>query len=112
MDEYICIYLPIEKYTKLKQDTENDFENDFFLIFTNNSAFERIMMNVRKQLDIKLIFGDNKYSVLSRYVSKSDFLDKNLAVVQIKRIEIKFNQSIYEVVSSYFRQVYFKNINV
>ena len=63
----------------------------------NNSVFGRTMMNVRKHVDIKLISEGNKYT---KYVSKpnfekSTFFGKDLAAVQMRRTEIKFNQPIY-----------------
>lgn len=51
----------IEKNTKLRRKAKNDFEKDFFKLM-NDSGFGKIMMNVRKHVDIKLISEGNKYT--------------------------------------------------
>ena len=59
----------IDMNTKLRKETKNDFEKDFFKL-TNNSVFGKTIENVRKLRDIKLVTTDEKRN---RLVSEPNY---------------------------------------
>ena len=86
----------IDVNTELRKRTTNDFEKDFFKLM-NNAVFGKTMENVRKHRDIKLVKSDKKRNKL---VSEPNFhtmklIDNNLAIIEMKKVKVKMNKSIY-----------------
>ena len=80
----------------LRAKATNDFEKDFFKLM-NNAVFGKTMENVRKHRNIKLVKTDKKKNKL---VSEPNYhimklIDDNLAIIEMKKVKVKMNKSIY-----------------
>ena len=86
----------IDINTELRKKASNDFEKDFFKLI-NNAVFGKTMENVRKHRDIKLVKTDCKRNEL---VSEPNYhtmklTEKNLSIIEMKKIKVKMNKPIY-----------------
>ena len=86
----------IDVNTELRKKATNDFEKDFFKLM-NNVVFGKTMENVRKHRDKKLVKSDKKRNKL---VSEPNFhtmklIDKNLAIIEMRKVKVKMNKPIY-----------------
>ena len=90
----------VQKYidinTELRKKASNDFEKDFFKLM-NNAVFDKMMENVRKHRDIKLVKTDCKRSKL---VSEPNYhtmklIAENLSIIEMKKVKVKINKLIY-----------------
>ena len=82
--------------TKLRTDTKNDFEKDFFKLM-NNAVFVKTMENVRNHKHIKLVTTDKRRNQLPlepNYHTSKNFSD-NLMATEIKKKKVKMNKPIY-----------------
>ena len=82
--------------TELRKKAKNDFEKDFFKLM-NNAVFGKIMENVTKHRDIKLVKTDHKRSKL---VSEPNYhtmnlISENLSTIEMKKVKVKMNKPIY-----------------
>ena len=75
--------------TKLRTETKNDFEKDFFKLM-NNSVFGETVENVRKHRDIKLVTTDKRRNQL---VSESDYHTTKWFSEELLAIEMKKDKS-------------------
>ena len=68
--------------TELRQKAKNNFEKDFFKLM-NNAVFGKIMGNVRKYRDIKLVTTERRRNYLvseSNYHTTKSFTENLLAI--------------------------------
>ena len=75
--------------TRLRKDSNNEFEKDFFKLM-NNSVFGKTMENIRNHNNMKLVTSDNKYL---KHVMKPNFkgghpFSKHLFAVEMGKTEI------------------------
>ena len=80
----------------LKPVAKNDFEKDLFKLM-HNSVFGKMMENIRKHRDIKLVTTDKKRSTL---VSEPNYhtinlISEDLSIIEIKKTKVKINKPIY-----------------
>ena len=75
---------------------KNDFEKDFSKL-KNNAVFGKVMGNMRKHRDIKLVTTDKRRNRLvpePNYHSTKWF-SENLLAIEMKKIKVKMNNPIY-----------------
>ena len=82
--------------TELRKVAKIDFEKDFFKLM-NNSVFGKMMENIRKHRDIKLVTMDQKRSKL---VSEPNYhtinlISEDLSIIEMKKTKVKMNKPIY-----------------
>ena len=86
----------IDMNTELRKIAKNDFEKGFFKLM-NNVVFGKIMENVRKHRDIKLVTADKKRSKLVSEPNyhKINLISENLSIIEMRRTKVKMNKPIY-----------------
>ena len=82
--------------TELRKAAKNDFEKDLFKLM-NNSVFGKMMENITKHRDIKLVTTDKKRSKL---VSEPNYhtinlISEDLSIIEMKKTKVKMNKPIY-----------------
>ena len=85
-----------DKNTKLRSESKNDFEKDFFKLM-NNSVYGKTMENVRKHRDIKLVTSNSERKKL---VSEPNYhtckqFSENLLAIEMKKTKIHMNKPVY-----------------
>ena len=86
----------IDMNTKLRKEAKNEFEKDFFKLM-NNSVFGKIMENVRKHRDIKLVTTNEKRIKLvsePNYHTSKRF-SENLLAIEMKMAKVKMIKPVY-----------------
>ena len=91
----------IDMNTELRKQAKNDFKKDFFKLM-NNFVFGKIMENVRKNRDIKLVATDKR---INQLVSEPNYhatkyFSENLLAIEMKNIKVKMNKPVYLGLSS------------
>ena len=86
----------IDFNTDKRNNANNAFEKDFFKLM-NNSVFGKMMENIRKRVDVRLVTDENKLLKLASkptYVSSKIFNENLVAVHKIKET-LTLNRSAY-----------------
>jgi hypothetical protein len=90
----------IDLNTKLRQQSKNDFEKDFYKLMIN-AIYGKCMENVRKHRDIRLVTKwDGGRWGLRELISRTNFhssiiVDENIVVVEMNKLEVYLNKPIY-----------------
>ena len=86
----------IDMNTELRKAAPNDYEKNLFKLM-NNAVFRKMMENIRKHRDIKLVTTDKKRSKLvsERNYHTINLISEDLSVIEMKKTEVKMNKPIY-----------------
>ena len=86
----------IRKNTKLRKDSKNDFEKDFFKLMSN-SVFGKTIENIRKRQNVILVDDRKKALKLSSKVNfdRATIFDEHLVAAHMKKTEVYFNKPIF-----------------
>ena len=85
----------IDKNTALRKLAKNEFEKDFFKLM-NNSVFGKMIENVRKRRDIKLIVTEERRKKLvsePNYASCTTFSD-HLMAIEMRKTRVFMDKPI------------------
>ena len=85
----------IDKSTALRKLAKNEFEKDFFNLM-NNSVFGKMIENVRKRRDIKLIVTEERRKKLvsePNYASCTTFSD-HLMAIEMRKTRVFMDKPI------------------
>ena len=86
----------IEKNTKLRMESKNSFEKDFFKL-RNNAVFGKTIENIRKRQNIEI---DDNVKKAKKLTSKPNFkrttiFDENFIAIHMQKTKIYFDKPIY-----------------
>ena len=72
--------------SKLRIEAKNDFEKDFFKLM-NNAVFVKIMENVRKHRDVKLVTTDKRRNELLSELNyrTTKYFSESLMAIEMKK---------------------------
>ena len=86
----------IDFNTRLRTGAKNDFEKDFFKLM-NNSVFGKMMENIRKHKDIKLITNAEDYlkNVMRPNFKSGVLFGENLMGCEMSKVKVVMNKLVY-----------------
>ena len=79
--------------TKLRTKAKNNFEKSFFKLM-NNAVFGKLMENVRKHRDIKLVTA-NLIIIEGPNYHATKYFSENMMAIEMKKTKVKMNKPIY-----------------
>ena len=79
----------IEKNPKLRMESKNDFEKNFYKLM-NNSVYGKTMENLRKHRDIRLVttYSDRKKLAKEPNYQTCKYFSENLIAIEMRRTKI------------------------
>ena len=86
----------IEKNTKLRIQSKNEFEKNFYKLM-NNSVYGKTMENIRKHKDIKLVTNNTRRKKLAsepNYHTCKHF-SENLIAIEMRKRKIHMRKPVY-----------------
>ena len=86
----------IDFNTQLRTKAKNDFEKDFFKLM-NNPVFGKMMENIRKHRNIKLVTTEEKYlhTVMKPNFKSGVQFDENLMSCEMGKIKVVMDKPVY-----------------
>ena len=86
----------IDFNTRLRTAATNDFEKDFYKLM-NNSVFGKMMENIRKHRDIKLVNNRESYlqTVMKPNFKSGTLIGTNLMGCEMGKIKVVMNKPVY-----------------
>ena len=95
-DQLPCLKTYIDFNTQLKMAATNDFEKDFFKLM-NNSVFGKMMENIRKHRNIKLVMTEEKYlcTVMKPNFKSGVLFGENLMGCEMGKIKVVTNKPVH-----------------
>ena len=90
----------LEKYislnTKLRTESKNEFEKNFFKLM-NNSVFGKTMENIRNRVDVKLVNNKKQAEKLSAKPNYKhcNIFSENLVAIHMKNTKLDFDKPVY-----------------
>ena len=86
----------IDFNTQLRTKATNDFEKDFFKLM-NNKVFGKMMENIRKHRNIKLVMSRETYlcTVMKPNFKSGVLFGENLMGCEMGKIKVVMNKPVY-----------------
>ena len=95
----------IDFNTQLRAQARNDFEKDFFKLM-NNSVFRKMMENIGKHRNLKLVMNREAYlkTVMKPNFKSGVLFGKNLMGCEMGKIKVVMKKPVYLDLNPRFEQ--------
>ena len=90
----------IDMNTKLRKETKNEFEKDFFKL-SNDPFFGKTMEGVRHYYDVKLVTTDKRRNQLVSEPNyhTSKYFSEHLMAIEMNKTKVKMNKPMHTGIS-------------